>query len=318
MRYGFYLPTRGACAEPDALGTLVERAEALGFHSVVIADHIVFPARIASKYPYTVSGAFPGGGDALEQLTLTSFVAARSRTLRLVTSVMILPHRHPVVAAKMLATIDVLSRGRLTVGVGVGWLREEFEALGAPSFDRRGVVSDEILGIFRTLWTRSPSSFRGEFFRFDDVKCLPAPVQKPHPPIWIGGHSRPALRRVARYGDGWHPVGATPAAMLGPDEMRTLMAELHRLMEAEGRDPGTLTVAYKAPIYDTDVADAGKRRPFSGPPAQVLDDIGTYERLGVHELIFDFRSDDLAESLDRMERVATLTQLRRDAAAVGR
>src|SRR5687768_295899 len=165
MRYGFYLPTRGRSAAPEALQTLVERGEALGFHSVVISDHVVFPVRIASKYPYTVSGAFPGGGEALEQLTLVSFAAARTRTLRLVTSVMILPHRHPVLAAKMLATLDVLSRGRVTVGVGVGWLREEFQALGAPSFERRGVASDEIVRIFKTLWTRSPASFEGEFFR---------------------------------------------------------------------------------------------------------------------------------------------------------
>src|SRR5512132_2441140 len=156
MRYGFYLPTRGPCAEPEALDALVERAERLGFHSTVVADHVVFPATIASKYPYTVIGVFPGGGDALEQLTLVAFVAARSRTLRLVTSVMILPHRHPVLAAKMLATIDVLSGGRLIVGVGVGWLREEFRALGAPDFDRRGAASDEILRIFKTLWTQCP------------------------------------------------------------------------------------------------------------------------------------------------------------------
>ncbi len=131
MRYGFYLPTRGRSAEPDALEALVERGEALGFHSTVIADHVVFPVAIASKYPYTVSGEFPGGGDALEQLTLMSFVAAKSTRLRLITSVMILPHRNPVLTAKMLATIDVLSKGRVTVGVGVGWLREEFAALTA-------------------------------------------------------------------------------------------------------------------------------------------------------------------------------------------
>jgi len=306
MRYGFYLPTRGRCAEPDALQALVRRGEALGFHSVMIADHVVFPARIASKYPYTVSGAFPGGGDALEQLSLTAFVAAHTERLRLVTSVMILPHRPPVLAAKMLATIDVLSRGRLTVGVGVGWLREEFQALGAPDFDRRGAVSDEILAVFKTLWTRSPASFAGEFFRFDEVTCLPAPVQKPHPPIWVGGHSRAALRRAARHGDGWHPVGATPAAMLAPAELRGLIAELHRLTEAAGRDPRALTLSFKAPIYDEAIADGTMRRPFSGSPAQVLDDIRAYAELGVQELIFDFRSDDLGQSLDRMERVAAL------------
>src|SRR5438552_4567518 len=220
MRYGFYLPTRGRSAEPDALEALVERGEALGFHSTVIADHVVFPVAIASKYPYTVSGEFPGGGDALEQLTLMSFVAAKSTRLRLITSVMILPHRNPVLTAKMLATIDVLSRGRVTVGIGVGWLREEFEALGAADFDRRGAVSDEYIRIFKTLWTQSPASFEGEFYRFAPLKCEPQPLQKPHPPIWIGGHSPAALRRVARLGDGWHPVGGIAAIPLRPAEMR--------------------------------------------------------------------------------------------------
>jgi probable F420-dependent oxidoreductase len=304
VRYGFYLPTRGACAEPDALATLIERAEALGFHSTVIADHVVFPVQFKSKYPYTLSGAFPGSGDALEQLTLTAFVAARSRTLRLVTSVMILPHRHPVLAAKMLATVDVLSQGRLTVGVGVGWLREEFRALGAPDFDRRGAVSDEIIRIFKTLWTQSPASFQGEFFSFEALRCLPAPVQRPHPPIWIGGHSRAALRRVARHGDGWHPVGATPAAALAPPEFRALLDDLARLMEAEGRDPRALTIAYKAPTYDA--APAGDRLPFSGSREQVLGDVQTYAKLGVSELIFDFRGDDLGRSLERMERFAPI------------
>jgi probable F420-dependent oxidoreductase len=226
---------------------------------------------------------------------------------------MILPHRHPVLAAKMLATIDVLSGGRLTVGVGVGWLREEFVALGAPAFEGRGAASDEILTIFKTLWSSSPAGFAGEFFRFEPVRCLPAPVQKPHPPIWIGGHSHAALRRVARHGDGWHPVGANPASMLAPAELRDLIAELARLTEAAGRDPATITIVYKAPLYDTALTDGDGRRPFSGSVAQVLDDIATYAAVGVHELIFDFRSENVEESLERMERFAESTRLGREA-----
>jgi probable F420-dependent oxidoreductase len=306
MRYGFYLPTRGGCATPEALEAIVQRGEALGFHSVMIADHVVFPTVIASQYPYTVSGVFPGGGDALEQLTLVSFVAARTRALRLVTSVMILPYRNPVVTAKALATIDVLSRGRLTVGVGVGWLREEFEALQAPDFARRGAASDEYIRIFKTLWTQDPASFSGEFYRFEALSCLPQPVQKPHPPIWIGGHSGPALRRVARYGDGWHPVGANPAVPMRPAELRASLEELFRLTEAAGRDPSALTISFKAPVYDvsaTTLAGA-ERRPFSGTSQQIADDVATYEKVGVGELVFDFRSEHLAETLDRMERFA--------------
>lgn len=312
MRYGFYLPTRGQTATPEALAALVQRGEALGFHSVVIADHIVFPTTIHSQYPYTVSGVFPGQGDALEQLTLMAFIAGKSERLRLVTSVMILPHRNPVVTAKMLATIDVLSAGRVTVGVGVGWLREEFAALQAPDFARRGAVSNEYLKIFKTLWTQDPATFQGEFYQFKSLRCLPQPVQKPHPPIWIGGHSRAALRRVMAYGDGWHPVGANPAVPLRPAEMQAALDELRRLTEAAGRDPATLTISYKAPLYDvTQSGDLEKqagleRRPFSGTTAQVVDDIVTYGRLGVSELIFDVRSETLSESLERLEHVATV------------
>ncbi|MGH7385502.1 MAG: TIGR03619 family F420-dependent LLM class oxidoreductase [Candidatus Rokuibacteriota bacterium] len=315
MRFGFYLPTRGPTASPEALEALVTRGEALGFSSVVIADHIVFPVTITSKYPYTVSGAFPGQGDALEQLSLMAFVAGKSRTLRLISSVMILPHRNPVMTAKMLATIDVLSGGRVTVGVGVGWLREEFQALGAPDFDRRGAVSDEYLRIFKALWTEDPASYRGEFYRFESVRCLPHPVQKPHPPIWVGGHSRAALRRAARLGDGWHPVGANPAVPLRPAELRALLDELGRLTEAEGRDPSTMTISYKAPIYDPGrgVDGDAERRPFSGSEQAITADVAAFGRLGVTELIFDFRSESLAASLERMERFAPI--LRQTASA---
>jgi probable F420-dependent oxidoreductase len=310
VRYGFYLPTRGPTATPEALEAMVARAETLGFDSVVIADHIVMPVEIRSRYPYTVDGAFPGQGDALEQLALMAFIAGKTTTLRLITSVMIVPHRNPVVTAKMLATIDVLSRGRVTVGAGVGWLREEFEALGAPDFDRRGAVSDEYLRIFKTLWTQSPASFHGEFYSFDALRCLPRPMQVPHPPIWIGGHSRAALRRTARLGDGWHPVGANPAVPLTPPELRASLDELFRLTEAEGRDPAALTISYKAPIYDAGrplaAGASGTRRPFSGSGEQVAADIGTYAQLGVSELIFDFRSATLDETLERMERFATV------------
>jgi probable F420-dependent oxidoreductase len=310
MRYGFYLPTRGQTATPEAIETLVRRGESLGFASVMIADHIAFPSVIKSKYPYTVNGVFPGQGDALEQLALMAFIAGKTESLRLVTSVMILPYRNPVTTAKTLATIDVLSRGRVTVGVGVGWLREEFEALGAPDFDRRGAVSDEYLRIFKTLWTESPASFAGEFYRFEAVRCLPQPVQRPHPPIWVGGHSKAALRRVAKLGDGWHPVGANPAVPLTPPELSSLLDELYRLTEAEGRDPSKLTISYKAPVYDVGrpaaAPSTGARRPFSGTAEQVAEDVATYARLGVSEMIFDFRSESLGESLERMERFAAV------------
>ncbi len=305
MRFGFYLPTRGPTAVPDAIASLVTRGEAVGFHSVMIADHVTFPVRIESKYPYTVDGAFPGHGDALEQLALMSFVAAHTRRLRLVSSVMIVPHRNPVVTAKTLATIDVLSGGRVTVGVGVGWLREEFEALDTAPFDDRGAVTDEYLRIFKNLWTAELPQFDGQFYRHAALRFAPKPIQTPHPPIWIGGHSMPALRRVARLGDGWHPVGATPASPLPLDEMREKLDTLERLTSEAGRDFSQLTISYKAPIYDPGVAvNASDRRPFAGAADQILADIAGFEAAGISELIFDFRGDSITESTDKMEAFA--------------
>jgi len=218
------------------------------------------------------------------------------------------PHRPAVLAAKLFLTADVLSGGRAVAGVGVGWMREEFEALGAPDFDRRGAVTDEYLRIFKTLWTESPASFAGRFYRFDALRCQPQPVQKPHPPIWVGGHSKVALRRVARLGDGWHPVGATPAVPLRPPEMRASLDELRRLADAERRDFAALTISFKAPLYDPrqGVDGGADRRPFTGSTQAIADDIGIYAGLGVSELIFDFRAETLTESLDRMAHFAPL------------
>jgi len=167
-------------------------------------------------------------------------------------------------------------------------------------------VTDEYIRIFKTLWTQSPASFSGRFYRFDALHSRPQPVQKPHPPIWVGGHSKAALRRAARLGDGWHPVGANAAVPLPPSELRLLLEELYRLTEAEGRDPKSLTISYKAPVYDVGQQrlPSGERRPFTGGPAQVAEDIAAFAALGVSEIVFDFRSESLAESLERMESFA--------------
>ena len=302
MRYGIYLPTRGPLAEPDAIATIVRGGESMGYATIVVADHIVFPVHVASKYPYTIDGDFPGRGDALEQLSLVAFVAGISERARLVTSVMVLPHRNPLITAKSLATIDVLSKGRLTVGVGTGWMREEFEALGAADFDQRGKVSDEYLRILKKCWTLDPVAHHGEFYSFEALHCIPRPVQKPHPPIWIGGHSRHSLRRVARLGDGWHPVGATSASPLPPAEFEALQDRLKRLTESEGRDYDSLTIAFKAPSYEPGRVSAGHDRVrFTGEPGRIAEDLLVYEALGVDEVSFDFRSPTVSQTLDRMQ-----------------
>ena len=306
MRYGFYLPTRGPTATRDGILALAREGERLGLHSAMIADHIVFPVVSQSIYPYTVDGRHPGAGDALETFSILGVVAGATERLRLVTSVLVLPYRNPVLTAKMVASLDVLSGGRLTLGVGAGWLKEEFEALNSPAFDARGAVTDEWIAIFKQLWSESPASFDGRFYRYADIRCEPLPVQKPHPPIWVGGHSRAALRRTARHGDGWHPVGAIAASPLPPHELRAHLDTLKRLTAAEGRDFSALTISYKAPLYDTGIASPdGSRRRFSGEADDIAGDIRSFAAIGVHELIFDFRGQSIAESIERLQWFVT-------------
>ncbi|MBT7759439.1 MAG: TIGR03619 family F420-dependent LLM class oxidoreductase [Rhodospirillaceae bacterium] len=306
MRYGFYLPARGPLGNPNDIGAIAQAGERLGYATIVIGDHIVFPVEVASPYPYTVDGGFPGVGDAMEQLTLMSYIAGITSTARLVTSVMILPHRNPLATAKILATIDVLSRGRVTVGVGVGWMREEFEALSAPDFDKRGASSNEYIEIFKKCWTQDPVSHDGEFYSFKELRCMPHPVQKPHPPIWIGGHSRAALRRVAKYGDGWHPVGATSASPLPPEEFQRLLNQLKQMTEAEGRDFEALSISFKAPSYDPGrIPEGHDRLLFTGEPERIAEDIRAYEAMGVEEVVFDFRTPPASKTIENMEHFMT-------------
>ena len=302
MRYGFYLPTRGPTATRDGILALAREGERLGLNSAMIADHIVLPVESRSTYPYTLDGRHPSAGDALETFSILGVVAGATERLRLVTSVLVLPYRNPVLTAKMVASLDVLSAGRVTLGVGAGWLREEFEALDSPPFEARGAATDEWIAILKQLWCQSPASFEGRFYRYADIRCEPFPLQKPHPPIWVGGHSRAALRRTARHGDGWHPVGAVAASPLPPAEMRAHLDTLKRLTEAAGRDFSALTISYKAPLYDSGIPSAdGSRRLFSGSPEEIAADIGVFAAIGVHELVFDCRGQSIAESIERLQ-----------------
>jgi probable F420-dependent oxidoreductase len=305
MRYGFYLPVRGELASYEGVVETALHGERLGFHSATIADHIVFPVATSSKYPYAANGIHPSRGDALEQLSLMAFVAGKTERLRLITSVMILPHRNPVLTAKMIATIDVMSRGRVTVGAGVGWLREEFAALGAADFDKRGAVSNEYIEIMKKLWTTSPAEHRGVHYSFGPIRCEPRPVQRPHPPIWIGGHSDAALARAARLGDGWHPLGAVEPEPLAPPELAKKLETLKRLTGEAGRDFAQLTLSFVGRLSQTATPTSGAdRKLFTGSAAQIADDVAAYAKLGVSEIIFDFRSPSLPDTLARMDRFA--------------
>ena len=205
MEFGVFMPMRGPLATVGNVVRLAQHAELLGFSAIGFPDHIVIPRSVSPHYPYSESGEFHGvaAGDCLDPLIMMALVAGKTERIRLLNSILVVPHRPAVLTAKMLATIDVVSGGRLIVGCGVGWMREEFEAIGAPDFDRRGTVTDEFIRAFHDLWTNENPAFEGQYVRYKDITFEPKPVQKPHPPIWTGGESPPALRRAARLADGW-------------------------------------------------------------------------------------------------------------------
>jgi alkanesulfonate monooxygenase SsuD/methylene tetrahydromethanopterin reductase-like flavin-dependent oxidoreductase (luciferase family) len=176
MKFGFYLPNNGPTARPEPLAEIARRGDELGFYCMVAGDHILVPDDIDSPYPYTIGGQFPGGesGEYLEQLTLLTYLAGVTKQIRLVPSVMIVPYRPPLLAAKVLATLDVLSQGRLILGVGVGWMEEEFEALGSPPFAERGAVTNEYLQAFKELWTSDTPLLRANTAGFPISNFCPS------------------------------------------------------------------------------------------------------------------------------------------------
>ena len=308
MEYGFYLPNSGAGAEPDALADIAKQGDRLGFYCMVMPDHILQPNQVDSTYPYSLTGDIlaagqSGDGEWPEQITTLAYLAGVTERIRLVTSVMIIPYRNPILTAKMLSTLDMLSKGRLILGAGVGWMEEEFELLDAPPFAERGAVTNEYLRAFIELWTKDNPKFEGKYVNFSDITFLPKPVQKPYPPIWIGGQSKPAIRRAAQIGDCWHPVGAIPAAPLEPEELAENLVLLRDYADKAGRDPSPIQVSVKAPLYDAGDSN-GPRRRFTGSADAVRQDVQTYSDVGVTHLIFDFRTGEPKQTEDRMARFA--------------
>ena len=197
VTFGTSVPTRGPLAGPTELRGLAQRADDLGFDHIWVSDHIILPREVASFYPYAADGVatFLPDQPYFEPLAALNFLAGCTRHARLGSHVLILPYRNPVLAAKMLATLDVLSEGRLILGAGVGWMEEEFQALGLDTYAQRGAVTDEYIQLYKELWTSDNPSFDGEYYQISGSGFSPKPAQKPHPPIWIGGHTGPAIRR---------------------------------------------------------------------------------------------------------------------------
>jgi probable F420-dependent oxidoreductase len=210
-----------------------QAAEEAGLYSAWVSDHMVAPEGARSKYPYHREGKWELSGEVAmwDGLTVLAGFAAATTTLRIGMSCLVLPLRHPILTAKMLATLDCLSEGRVIMAMGVGWLREEMETMGAPTYEERGALADEYIAIFKTLWTDDEPHYEGRWVSVGGFEFLPKPVQKPHPPIWIAGTSGAALRRVARVGDGWHAVGVTP------DAIRDSIVTIRDNAAGYGRDP---------------------------------------------------------------------------------
>jgi probable F420-dependent oxidoreductase len=221
---------------------------------------------------------------------------------------MVVPHRQAVLTAKMLATIDVLSSGRLVVGCGAGWLQTEFEALGAPPYAERGRATDEYLDAFKALWTEETPSLRGKHVAFNNIIFEPKPVTKPHPPLWIGGESPQAVKRTVRVGDGWYPASNNPQFRLDTaDRMAKGIAELRRASEAAGRDPASIDVGYLVlwPVeWSAQKTAEGGRRLLTGSSADIAADIAALEKAGVRHLCLTFQTPALPDMLARMQRFA--------------
>jgi probable F420-dependent oxidoreductase len=287
MDIGCHLPTQGPVATGEALLTFARAAEQRRVASLWASDHVVFPRSVTGHYP---GGRFPHAPDRpyLEAVTVLAAAAVTTTRARIGASVFILGHRPPVLMAKMLASIDALSKGRLICGVGVGWWKEELDLLGTP-FHTRGRRADETLRLFKELWTADNPNFEGEFFRVRDVGFAPKPVQKPHPPIWVGGDSPGAFRRVVTLGDGWHATSKTPA------ELGEALIRLRATADAAQRPFETIELSLRFVLRDELLAQ--------GPQA-VIDRFGDYKRLGIRHLVVDFRRDDLGRMLDILEQLA--------------
>ncbi|MCH7669635.1 MAG: LLM class F420-dependent oxidoreductase [Acidobacteria bacterium] len=240
MKFGIILANTGPYAEPAAAINMAIAAEAAGFESVWTVEHIVWPETYASTYPYHPSGKMPGDATIPDSLTWLTWVGARTSTLRLGTGILLVPERNPLVLAKQVATLDHLSGGRFELGIGVGWLKEEFEALGIP-FERRGARTDEYIAAMRVLWAGDDSSFNGEFTSFTNVTSRPHPVTG-SVPIVVGGHTDVAARRAGRLGDGFFPGKGTP------DDFARLMSVARESAERADRDPGAIQMSLPMPL----------------------------------------------------------------------
>lgn len=253
MRADLWVPTANPFATPELLEVIGREVEARGISTLWVGEHVVLFEEYASPYPYTLDGRLPvpPGTGLLEPLTTLSYLAACTETVRLGTAMLLLPQRNPVYVAKEVATLDWLSGGRVDLGVGVGWLEEEFRPCDVP-WAQRGRRTDEYLEVLATLWQDETSAFTGEYYSLEPCQMFPKPVQRPGPPIHVGGESTAALGRATRAGQGWHTFNRTP------EELAEALGTLDRLLAEHGRTRDDLTVTVCPYLQPLDAAIAAR------------------------------------------------------------
>ncbi|HEY7651320.1 MAG TPA: LLM class F420-dependent oxidoreductase [Methylomirabilota bacterium] len=298
MKIGGHLPMFGPIGTRENVLTFARRMESLGYDSLWASDHVVIPHRIESRYPYSPTGRFPLAPEVpfLEPLTTLALVAGVTERVQLGTSILVLPHRNPVLAAKMAATLDHLSGGRVVLGVGVGWMREEIELLGGD-YDRRGAWSDEAIAVMRACWRDTRTAHRGEFFSFDDIGVFPKPTRGDIP-ILIGGHTPRALRRVVQLGDGWH------AAFISPGALRGDIVRLREECARQQRPFEQVKISVRAGLSLRSAPLGSDRKPLQGSRDQVIADLTAFRDLGVDSMLLETRYRDLPDMLSIYETFA--------------
>lgn len=301
MEYGIVLPKH---INPDELIKFAKAAENLGFHSLWAADHIVLPIEETNLYPYTDDGGFTANAEdpQFDAFTLLSFIASQTSAINLGTSVAIIPYRNPIVQAKMFASLDVLTKGRVICGAGVGWWKEEFSALDAP-FENRGLATDEYLQIFKLLWDSDISEFHGETYDFSNIAFFPKPVQEPNGiPIWIGGHTKRAIRRTVKYGNAWHPT------RLKPSQIENMLPYLAQQCEKYDRQVDDIRLSLKRTLHFTDIGLDTNNKTRSqaaliDSTVEIIEDIKQCQNLGIKHLTFDFQTSDTNDCIRIMEHL---------------
>jgi len=283
MRYGVAIPQANQFATPEAIRATARAVEDLGYDSIWVSDHVIVPQ--GSSY-------IPENMD--EPLAVLAFLAAETSHVTIGTSVLIVPYRDPVFAAKFLSTVDVLSSGRLVVGVGAGWMPQEFEALSSP-FQERGPRTDEYLRVFRNLWETETSSFSGAFKHYSNMRMFPkaAPSRRGTIPLWVGGNGAASIRRAAELGDGWHPIN------LGPQEFPEYMEKYRAQCERYGKQPGPVCLRH---MPGGRTRPDGGRWPLSGTPEEQAADIRAYAAAGLDELMLSIPARSMDDLLGQLRR----------------